>query len=150
MIEARKKFGTALLCLLLLLFVFTVCAAALPDSVLFQFLQPFSVFLTFLQLWFGFAGWIILLLAVLPPIGWLLLNKEKAVGRYLILIPQWLTLASACVLTPLHVLNEFAFINATGGRSGNDLGMTLLTALPAIVYPIAVLILTSKWKPNIK
>ena len=148
--KTRRKYGTALLIILLTMLVFTLCSFLLPDSLLFMLLQPFSAFFAFLQLWFGFAGWIILLLAVLPLIGWLLLQKNHAAGRWMILIPQWLTLASACILTPLHVFNEFGYINATGGRGGSDLGITMLTALPAIFYPIAVLILTSKWKPTIK
>lgn len=148
--QSRRKYGRILLGLLLWILFFTILCVLLPDYLLLRFLQPFTVFRTFLHLWIDPAWSVMLLLAVVPLFGYLLLLKGTDAGRWLIYIPQWLILASACIITPLHIFNEFGYINATGARAGNAIGLTVLYGLPAVVYPILVLIFTSKWKPNIK
>ena len=148
--KTRRNYGTVLLLLLLWVLVATILCMLFPDCSVIVFLQPFSVFEAFLHLWLAFSQGIVLVLAALPLVGWLLLKKDHAAGRLMIYIPQWLTLASVCVITPLHIFNEFGYINATGARAGSSLGIVLLTGLPAVVYPVLVLIFTSKWKPHIK
>lgn len=148
--KTRRKYGTLLLVLLLWVLLFTGLSVLFPDSILLVFLQPFSVFDAFLHLWLEGSQNLMLLLALLPLAGWLLLSKNKEAGRPMIYIPQWLLLASACIITPLHLFNGFGYINATGARAGSSLGLTLLSGLPAVVYPVVVLIFTSKWKPYIK
>lgn len=148
--KTRETYGKLLLGTLIWVLLFTVLNILLPDSRLLVFLQPFSVFETFLHLWLRLSWCIMLLLAFLPFPGYLLLKNNKNAGRLLIYVPQWVILASACVITPLHIFNEFGYINATGARAGSDIGLTLLSGLPAVIYPILVLIFTSKWKPHIK
>ena len=146
----RRNYGTVLFLLLLWVLSFTILCVLFPDSSLIVFLQPFSVFEAFLHLWLEFSQGIMLVLAALPLVGWLLMKKDHTAGRLMIYIPQWIVLASACVITPLHIFNEFGYINATGARAGSFLGIALVSGLPAIVFPVFVLFFTSKWKPHIK
>lgn len=151
MIEKKRSiFGKVLFVLLSWQLLFTVLSILLPKYGILAFLQPYTVLQVFLALWleqvwyFGFA------LAATSLLGWLLLSENHRLGRWLMLVPQWIVLTFAAILTPLHLLNEFGYINATGARFGSNLFGILLSGIPSLVYPIAVLILISKWKPHIK
>lgn len=148
--NARNRAGKILIILLVLQSLFTALSLVFSNSVLFVFLQPFSVFNAFLSLWIDFAWFPILLLAIIPILGWLQLHGNKNVGRWAIMIPQWIILASAAIITPLHFFNAVGYINATGGRADYSIGIDLLSGAPAIIFPIIILILTNKWKPQIK
>lgn len=148
-IKKRRISGMFLILLLAWIVIFTLFIKIFSDVSVFVFLQPFSVFETFLHLWTDTSWLIVFILSLLPVFGWLLMYKSFKIGRWLILIPQWITLASAAVITPLHIFNDFGFINATCGIVQSDLLMTVLCSIPEIVYPIIVIILTDKWKPYI-
>lgn len=146
----RRKFGIALLILLLWVAAFAILTQLFRVSYVFAFFHPFAFLEPFLLQFTPNAWIVILLLALLPLAGWLLLRFEKPIGKFLILASQIAILACNAIVTPLHLLNGMGYYNATGGRAENDFSMTLLLCLFGAVYPIAALILFNKWKPKIK
>lgn len=146
----RRRCGILLLLLLLWVAVFTLLTHLFPVSYIFTFFQPFTFFESFLLQFTPYATILIYLLAALPLSGWILLRFDKRPGRSMILIPQVIVLAADAIVTPLHLFNEMGYFNAVGGRQAQNLGTTALLGLCGAIYPIAALILLSKWKPKIQ
>ncbi len=146
----RRRFGIALLLLLLWVALFTVLTHLFPISYIFTYFQPYTFFETFL-LQFTPLVWPILFgFLLISLLGWILLRSDKKIGRILLLISQVTVLVFDAFVTPLHLFNEMGYFNAVGGRIDSSFTDTLLLGVCGALYPIAALILMNKWKPQIK
>lgn len=146
--RSRGKFRVRarrwLLAFLLYALAITVLMLFFPWSALqlSYFMPSLSVFL-FLGQWFD-PTLLILLLILLPLIGWVIGRCGKAVGRYLITVPQFLLLGASILVFAIH------FITSLGQKSPGALTLTFLLLLVPVAYCVPVLILSYRWYPTIK
>ena len=147
----RKRIGFVLLAILLWVGLAVLLTHRFSVPYFFCFLHPFTVIEVFLLQWFDLAWLITDLLVILPLIGWLLLYRDiRTAGLWLLIGPQCLILAADAIITPLHLINDMSLYTVTVGRIPTDLGTIALFGLVSAVFPVAVIILTFKWKPNTK
>ncbi len=146
----RRRFGIALLLLLLWVALFTVLTHLFPISYIFTYFQPYTLLEAFLLQFIPLVWPVLFVLVLTSLLGWILLRYGNEIGRILLLISQITVLAFDAFITPLHLFNEMGYYNAVGGRVQSNFADTLVFGLCSAVYPIAALILMNKWKPKIK
>lgn len=146
----RKRFGVAVLAILLWIAAVVAITHLVPVPYFFSFFHPFAVIESFLLQWYDWAWIIPVLLVLLSLLGWLLLSRDIRAGRYVLIGSQCVILAADAVITPLHLINGMSLYTMFLGRIPSNLGTIALLGLTAAVYPIAVIVLTNKWKPVIK
>lgn len=153
----RKKYGIAQLALLVWIAVFSAAAMVFPGCPALRWLQPFSTAVPFVQLWIPEPRWIFALAVLIPFAGRILLARKKEAGRWVIFGVQWLTMALNTVVAALHLMNEAGFLgtamthiqilfgNGVHTMFGEIAGLWLV----GLAYPVAVIVLTSRWIPRL-
>ncbi len=130
-----------LLALLLLLPISVLILRAVPHQ-LSYYLCPLGFLHRFLLSWFD-GWWLVLLLSLLPLIGWLLMHLGKKKGKWIANGVLSFLLAADLFVFFLH------FITTLSGRNVELLKETLFLALACPVVCIPALVLTNKWYPKI-
>lgn len=142
MIDRRSKaVKWPLLALLAYLCISTALAFSLDLTALY-YLAPPGFLQVFLLSWFD-ARLPLLVLSLLPLLGWLLLHRGSRPGKWIIVGVLCLLLAADVMIFVLH------FITTLSAKNGSALGETVLLALACPIVCIPALVLTSLWYPKI-
>ena len=138
----RSKLKWPLLILLLYLPVGALLSILFPDGLIVHWLNPFGFFQFFLETWFD-PRVLILVLSVLPLVGWLLMHLGVRQGKWVV---NWLLAAFLAA----NVVVFFLHFITTMRMHDYDLFMgTVYFALACPIVCIPALILTNKWYPKI-
>ena len=141
-IDRRNKPEKWPLLILLGLLPATLILALLLDTQLGYYLCPLGFLQLFLLSWAN-LWWLLLILSLLPLLGWLLMHKGEKRGKWLVNGVLSFLLAANVLVFLLH------FIVTLSGRNIELLKITLFLALACPIVCIPALVLTNRWYPKI-
>ena len=141
--EQRRTRGKILsLCLILYALLVTVFSLYIPllrGSLLY--LVPYAFLSLFLAAWFD-PGLLVLILAVLPLLGWIIRQCGLRLGKYVIVAAEVILLAMNLIITPFHL------ILGLSTKDTNYMALSALLAIPGVIVPTLILWAVHCWDPS--